>query len=104
MSGGRPSRGAKVRYREVDSDDSDYEYDEFTKVVTIEPINDNSDDEDYSPGDIGLITEEVPAPKVNNTNFFHIKIISTKHFLFPGSLPSTQSYPREAKESLQARR
>ena len=65
MSGGRPSRGAKVRYREVESDDSDYEYDdEFTKVVTIEPIHDDSDDEDYSPGDTGLTSEGVPAPKV----------------------------------------
>ena len=51
MSGGRPSRGAKVRYREVDSDESDFEYDEFTKVVTVEPFEDNSDDEDYKPGD-----------------------------------------------------
>ena len=67
MSGGRPSRGAKVRYREVDSDDSDYEYDEFTKVVTIEPINDDSGDEDYSPA--GINTEEIPAPKVGKLNY-----------------------------------
>jgi len=45
-----------VKYREVDSDESDFEYDEFTKVVTVEPFEDNSDDEDYKPGD------NVPAP------------------------------------------
>lgn len=40
-----------MKYREVDSDESDFEYDEFTKVVTVEPYEDNSDDEDYKPGD-----------------------------------------------------
>jgi len=60
MSGGRPSRGAKVRYREVDSDESDFEYDEFTKVVTVEPYEDNSGDEDYKPGDNLAIPDATP--------------------------------------------
>ena len=60
MSGGRPSRGAKVVYREVDSDDSDYDYDEFTKVVTVEHFEDNSEDEDYTPGDNVTIPDAPP--------------------------------------------
>ena len=60
MSGGRPSRGAKVRYREVDSDESDFEYDEFTKVVTVEPYEDNSGDEDYKPGDNLVVPDATP--------------------------------------------
>ena len=62
MSGNRPSRGSRVVYREVNSDDSDYEYDDFTKVVTIEPINDDSNDADYSPSDNSIV--DVPPPKV----------------------------------------
>ena len=51
-----------MRYREVDSDESDFEYDEFTKVVTVEPFEDNSDDEDYKPGD-NVVTQDA-TPKV----------------------------------------
>ena len=50
-------------YREVNSDDSDYEYDDFTKVVTIEPINDDSNDADYAPRDNSIV--DVPPPKVS---------------------------------------
>ena len=61
MPGGRPSRGAKVVYREVGSDDSDYEYDdEVYKVVTVERFEDNSDDEDYKPGDNGATPDITP--------------------------------------------
>ena len=61
MPGGRPSRGAKVVYREVGSDDSDYEYDdEVYKVVTVERFEDNSDDEDYKPGDNGVTPDITP--------------------------------------------
>ena len=62
MSGGRPSRGARVKYREVNSDDEDYDYDEFTKVVTIEPIIDDTNDEDYTPAGDAAVPD--PTPKV----------------------------------------
>jgi len=62
MSGGRPSRGARVKYREVNSDDEDYDYDEFTKVVTIEPIIDDTNDEDYTPAGDAPVPD--PTPKV----------------------------------------
>ena len=88
MSGGRPSRGAKVVYREVDSDDSDYDYDEFTKVVTVEHFEDNSEDEDYTPGDNVTIPDA--PPKVRS----QLKFILKMHHLilliaFAGCLPST---------------
>ena len=57
MSGGRPSRGARVKYREVNSDDEDYDYDEFTKVVTIEPIIDDTNDPSYSQINKQLLIE-----------------------------------------------
>lgn len=73
MSGGRPSRGAKVVYREVDSDDSDYDYDEFTKVVTVEHFEDNSEDEDYTPGDNVTIPDA--PPKVRFELLCYLKIL-----------------------------
>ena len=52
-------------YREIDSDDSDFDYDELTKVVTIEPIHDDSDDDDYKPTDSVISTLDLPSiPKV----------------------------------------
>ena len=50
MLGRRPSRGARVVYKEVGSDDSDSEVDEDVKIVTVENIEDDSDDSDYTPG------------------------------------------------------
>ena len=58
----RPSRGAKVVYREIESDDSDYEYDQFTKVVLVDHLgdDDDSDDVDFCPNNSSMIPEVVP--------------------------------------------
>ena len=64
MSGRRPSRGARVVYREIDSDESDFEYDEDVKVVTVEKVDDNSDDSDYTPGDVVDISNSAPPKQV----------------------------------------
>jgi len=55
MAGARPSRGARVVYREIDSDDSDYEYDDFTKVVLVDNLgeDDDSNDVDFCPTNSG---------------------------------------------------
>ena len=58
-------------YREIDSDDSDFDYDELTKVVTIEPIHDDSDDDDYKPTDSVISTLDLPSiPKVTYEKIF----------------------------------
>ena len=44
MVGHRPSRGTRVVYREVDSDESDIDYEEVMKVVTVEKVDEDSDD------------------------------------------------------------
>ena len=75
MSGGsRPSRGAKVVYREVDSDDSDFEYDQLTKVVTIEPIQDDSEDDDYNPGDSVHIPSTPKVKSFKTTENFYNQV------------------------------
>ena len=61
-------------YREVDSDDSDYDYDEFTKVVTVEHFEDNSEDEDYTPGDNVTIPDA--PPKVRFELLWYWKILT----------------------------
>ena len=60
MSGRRPSRGVKVVYKEADSDGSESEYDEDVKIVTVENVDDDSDDSDYTPGGSA---DESAAPK-----------------------------------------
>ena len=62
MAGARPSRGARVVYREIDSDDSDYDYDDFTKVVLVDHLGDDDDsnDVDFRPNN-SPIQEAAPA-------------------------------------------
>ena len=64
MAGARPSRGARVVYREIESDESDYEYDEFTKVVLVDHLgdDDDSDDVDFCPTN-SAVPEVVPKVK-----------------------------------------
>ena len=65
MAGARPSRGARVVYREIESDESDYEYeqyDQFTKVVLVDHLgdDDDSDDVDFCPNNSTMSPEVVP--------------------------------------------
>ena len=65
MAGARPSRGARVVYREIESDESDYEYeqyDQFTKVVLVDNLgdDDDSDDVDFCPSNSTMSPEVVP--------------------------------------------
>ena len=50
MPGRRPSRGVRVVYKEANSDGSESEYEEDVKIVTVENVDDDSDDSDYTPG------------------------------------------------------
>ena len=54
-------------YREIDSDDSDYEYDDFTKVVLVDNLgeDDDSNDVDFCPTNSG--GQEV-VPTVSETS------------------------------------
>ena len=65
MAGASPSRGARVVYREIESDESDYEYeqyDQFTKVVLVDHLgdDDDSDDVDFCPNNSAMSPEVVP--------------------------------------------
>ena len=62
MSERRASRGVRVVYKEVGSDESGSEYDEDVKIVTVENVDDDSDDSDYAPG--GSVDDNAPPIKV----------------------------------------
>ena len=90
MAGARPSRGARVVYREIDSDDSDYEYDDFTKVVLVDNLgeDDDSNDVDFCPTNSG--GQEV-VPTVNEISFEERVTICT-----PGRVSRAESGPERA--------
>ena len=101
MAGARPSRGARVVYREIDSDDSDYEYDDFTKVVLVDNLGDDDDsnDVDFCPTNSG--GQEV-VPTVSKISWDPGRWRAT--IFSAGCVPRTQSSPETAKESLPAGR